>query len=295
MATIVGVRFKPVGKIYYFSPLGEELNTGDGVIVETARGIEYGKVIIPPKEIEKDKIVQPLKPIIRKATPEDEVQLKKNNEKRGEAMRIAREKIEKHGLPMKLIDCEYTFDNNKVIFYFMADGRVDFRDLVRDLASVFRKRIELRQIGIRDQSKMIGGLAPCGKQCCCAQYLTDFKHVSIKMAKIQLLSLNPSKISGLCGRLMCCLEFENDFYTDAFRKMPKVGSEVITPDGKGIVISNNLLKLETKVKIELPDGTPGFKDYKLEQIKAKELMAEDLPENGEGEELQDEEIKKLID
>lgn len=293
MATIVGVRFKPVGKIYYFSPQGEELKAGDGVIVETARGVEYGKVVIEPKEMDDEKIVQPLKPIIRKATAEDEAQLKRNIEKKGEAMKIAREKIEKHGLPMKLIDCEYTFDNNKVIFYFMADGRVDFRELVRDLASVFRKRIELRQIGIRDQSKMIGGLAPCGKQCCCAQYLTEFKHVSIKMAKIQLLSLNPSKISGLCGRLMCCLEFENDYYNEAFKKMPKIGSEVITPDGKGIVISNNLLKLETRVKIELPDGTPDFKDYKLEQIKAKEVMAEDLAENGE--ELQDEEIKKLID
>ena len=211
---------------------------GDGVIVETARGVEYGKVVIPPQEVGDEKIVQPLKPIIRKATAEDNQQLVRNHEKKGEAIRIAKEKIQKHGLNMKLIDCEYTFDNNKVIFYFMADGRVDFRELVRDLASVFRKRIELRQIGIRDQSKMIGGLAPCGKPCCCSQYLADFKHVSIKMAKIQLLSLNPSKISGLCGRLMCCLEYENDYYTEAFRKNAKNRSDVITPDGRGMVMSN---------------------------------------------------------
>lgn len=193
---------------------------------------------------------------------------------------------------MKLVDVEYTFDNNKVIFYFISEGRVDFRELVRDLASVFKKRIELRQIGIRDQSKMVGGLAPCGKICCCAQHLPDFKHVSIKMAKMQLLSLNPSKISGLCGRLMCCLEYENDYYNEASAKMPKIGSEVLTPDGKGTVIQNSLLRLKSIVKVESKDGTFDSKEYDLKDIKAKQTMADDMNNDME---INDEEIKKLID
>lgn len=292
MVNIVGVRFKPVGKIYYFAPPAEgELNSGDGVIVETARGVELGFVAIPSQEVENGKVVQPLKPVIRKATEADYRQLEQNNQKRGEALKSAREKIAKHKLDMKLVDAEFTFDNSKVVFYFVADGRVDFRELVRDLASVFKKRIELRQIGVRDQSKMLGGIAPCGKICCCAQHLPDFKHVSVKMAKMQLLSLNPTKISGLCGRLMCCLEYENNHYVEASAKLPKVGSEVTTPDGRGMVIQNNLLKLTTRVKIENPDGTVESKEYRLDDIKAKRTMAEDLREDDDV----NDEIKKLLD
>lgn len=290
MTNIVGVRFKAVGKIYYFSPSGIELKLNDGVIVETARGIEYGKVIIAPSDVEDNKVILPLKPVMRKATVEDEQQVVKNLGKREEAIRLAKEKIQKHDLNMKIVDAEYTFDNSKVIFYFMAEGRVDFRELVRDLASVFKKRIELRQIGIRDQSKMLGGLAPCGKPCCCSQHLPEFKHVSIKMAKVQLLSLNPSKISGLCGRLMCCLEYENDYYNEAYKKMPKIGSEVTTPDGLGTVVSNSLLKLISRVRIEFKDGTYDYKEYKLEDLKTKHTMAEDINED-----INDEEIKKLLD
>lgn len=293
MVKIVGVRFKPVGKIYYFSPpKNTELVEGDGVIVETARGIEFGKVVIPPQDVEGKKVVQPLKPVIRKATENDLKQVEKSRQSTQDALKIAREKIEKHKLDMKLVDVEYTFDNNKVIFYFISEGRVDFRELVRDLASVFKKRIELRQIGIRDQSKMVGGLAPCGKICCCAQHLPDFKHVSIKMAKMQLLSLNPSKISGLCGRLMCCLEYENDYYNEASAKMPKIGSEVLTPDGKGTVIQNSLLRLKSIVKVESKDGTFDSKEYDLKDIKAKQTMADDMNNDME---INDEEIKKLID
>lgn len=293
MVKIVGVRFKPVGKIYYFlPPKNTELVEGDGVIVETARGIEFGKVVIPPQDVEGKKVVQPLKPVIRKATENDLKQVEKSRQSTQDALKIAREKIEKHKLDMKLVDVEYTFDNNKVIFYFISEGRVDFRELVRDLASVFKKRIELRQIGIRDQSKMVGGLAPCGKICCCAQHLPDFKHVSIKMAKMQLLSLNPSKISGLCGRLMCCLEYENDYYNEASAKMPKIGSEVLTPDGKGTVIQNSLLRLKSIVKVESKDGTFDSKEYDLKDIKAKQTMADDMNNDME---INDEEIKKLID
>ena len=290
MTKIVGIRFKPVGKIYYFSPSDTELKIGDGVIVETARGIEYGKVAINPTEVEDNKVIQPLKPIIRKASIADEQSVLKNLQKKPEAIKLAKEKIEKHKLNMKLVDVEYTFDNNKVIFYFTAEGRVDFRELVRDLASVFKIRIELRQIGIRDQSKMLGGLAPCGKPCCCSQHLPEFKHVSIKMAKIQLLSLNPSKISGLCGRLMCCLEYENEYYNEAFKKMPRLGSDVSTPDGKGIVVSNNLLKLVSKVKVELKDGAYEYKDYKLEEIKTTHTMSEDIDDS-----VNDDAIKQLLD
>jgi cell fate regulator YaaT (PSP1 superfamily) len=293
LVKIVGVRFKPVGKIYYFSPpKNTELVEGDGVIVETARGIEFGKVVIPPQDVEGKKVVQPLKPVIRKATENDLKQVEKSRQSTQDALKIAREKIEKHKLDMKLVDVEYTFDNNKVIFYFISEGRVDFRELVRDLASVFKKRIELRQIGIRDQSKMVGGLAPCGKICCCAQHLPDFKHVSIKMAKMQLLSLNPSKISGLCGRLMCCLEYENDYYNEASAKMPKIGSEVLTPDGKGTVIQNSLLRLKSIVKVESKDGTFDSKEYDLKDIKAKQTMADDINSDVD---INDEEIKKLID
>lgn len=214
MVKVVGVRFKRAGKIYYFDPAGHDLSPSDHVIVETARGVEYGEVVVGPKEVPEDEIVAPLKEVMRKATEEDALVVEENHRKEGRAFEVCQEKIAAHGLPMKLVDVEYTFDNNKIIFYFTAEGRVDFRELVRDLASVFRTRVELRQIGVRDEAKMIGGLGPCGRQLCCASFLGDFEPVSIKMAKDQNLSLNPTKISGICGRLMCCLKFESDVYKD---------------------------------------------------------------------------------
>lgn len=214
METVVGVSFKKAGKIYYFDPQGLDIYPEDKVIVETSRGVELGEVVVGQKEVDEDKIVQPLKPVIRKATAKDLEQLEINNEKEEEAFDICLKKIDKHGLPMKLVDVEYTFDNNKIIFYFTADGRVDFRELVKDLASVFRTRIELRQIGVRDEAKMIGGLGPCGRQLCCKTFLREFEPISIKMAKNQDLSLNPAKISGICGRLMCCLKYEHEAYKD---------------------------------------------------------------------------------
>lgn len=276
MAKIIGIKFKPVGKIYYFSPLDIEFNVGDGVIVETVRGVEYGKVALAAAEIDDGEIKEHLKPVIRKATDKDENQVKINLEKKEYALKEAKQKIEKHKLNMKLCDCEYTFDNSKVIFYFTAEGRIDFRELVKDLASVFKIRIELRQIGIRDQAKNLGGIAPCGRPCCCSVHLPDFKHVSIKMAKTQCLSLNPSKISGLCGRLMCCLEYENDHYSETLKKMPRVGSEVSTNEGNGTVESNNLLKYLVKVRFEKNDGSFEFKDFPLAEIKATATMAEDI-------------------
>ena len=212
MTKIVGVRFRNAGKIYYFDPEGRDMETGTHVIVETARGVEFGVVMIPPRELEDEKVPQPLKPIIRIATEEDEKQQRRNKEKQEGAYRICLEKIEKHGLEMKLVQAEYTFDNNKLLFYFTADGRIDFRELVKDLASVFRTRIELRQIGVRDETKILGGMGICGRELCCSSYLSEFIPVSIKMAKEQNLSLNPTKISGVCGRLMCCLKYEQDTY-----------------------------------------------------------------------------------
>jgi cell fate regulator YaaT (PSP1 superfamily) len=209
---VIGVRFKKAGKIYYFDPDGNSLEPGDAVIVETARGIEYGDVVVPQKSVTEQEIVLPLKKVLRKASPEDREKMLENEQKERESFRICLEKIEGHNLPMKLVDVEYTFDNSKIIFYFTADGRIDFRELVKDLASVFRTRIELRQIGVRDEAKMIGGIGPCGRVLCCHSFLGDFEPVSIKMAKEQNLSLNPTKISGICGRLMCCLKYENDVY-----------------------------------------------------------------------------------
>ncbi|NLY52977.1 MAG: stage 0 sporulation family protein [Firmicutes bacterium] len=226
MVKVVGVRFKHAGKIYYFDPGDIELTAGDPVIVETVRGMEYGQVVVAPKEVDESDVVQPLKQVLRRATEADMEILAENAEKERSAFQIGLEKIEKHGLPMKLVDVEYTFDNSKVIFYFTADGRVDFRELVKDLASVFRTRIELRQIGVRDQAKMLGGLGPCGRPLCCATFLGDFEPVSIKMAKEQNLSLNPSKISGICGRLMCCLKFEAEVYkTEKEDSKPETGEE----------------------------------------------------------------------
>lgn len=266
MAKIVGVRFKNTAKVYYFAPSGDEYKKGEGVIVETSRGVEYGIVASPIEEVDEEKVVQPLKPIIRLATKADEERLKKNEEKSADALKICAEKIAEHKLDMKLVSVEYTFDGSKMIVYFTAPARIDFRDLVKDLASVFRIRIELRQIGIRDEARYIGGLAPCGRPCCCSTYLSDYKKVSIKMAKTQGLSLNPTKISGLCGRLMCCLAFENDYYKEVYKKMPKLGSEVTTPDGKATVVSVNMLTSKVHVKIEGKDGALTFKDYDLSDL-----------------------------
>ena len=252
MAKIIGVRFKNTLKTYYFSPANENdiYPVNSGVIVETAKGLEYATVVFGVKEVSDDEIVHPLKPVIRKANQKDERIIKQNEEKIPETMKIANEKIAKNNLEMKLIGAEYSFDGKKLVLYFTAEGRVDFRELVKDLAAHFHMRIELRQMGIRDETKLLGGLAPCGRTCCCASCMSDFGKVSIKMAKNQGLHLNPSKISGLCGRLMCCLEYENDYYAEVYKKMPKIGGTVGTPEGKGVVVSNDMLKLITKVKIQ---------------------------------------------
>ena len=266
MVTVVGVRFKKAGKIYYFSPEEKDINSGDNVIVETARGIEFCSCVIAPKEVSDDKIVLPLKNVIRKANEEDEKKYLENKSKEKDAFKICSEKIQKHNLVMKLIDVEYTFDNNKIIFYFTAEGRVDFRELVKDLASVFRTRIELRQIGVRDEAKMIGGLGPCGRPMCCSVHLGDFAPVSIKMAKEQNLSLNPTKISGICGRLMCCLNYEQNTYEDIRKRLPKAGSIVETEYGKGEVISNSVVNESVKIKVKIEDGEETVKDISINEL-----------------------------
>ncbi len=269
MAKIVGVKFKNTSKIYYFAPTEEEYAENSGVVVETAKGLEYGVVAFGVKEVDDKDCVLPLKPIIRKANKRDMENMKRNEARVPEALKIAEEKVRERKLKMKLVGCEYSFDGKKVVFYFTADGRVDFRELVKDLASVFRIRIELRQVGIRDETKLIGGLAPCGRPCCCGSCMPDFRKVSIKMAKTQGLSLNPSKISGLCGRLMCCLEYESEYYGDAYKKMPKLGGKVTTPEGEGVVVSNNMLKLISKVKIVKNDGSEVYKDFPVGDLKFK--------------------------
>ena len=257
MSEIIGVRFKNVGKIYYFDPSGMQLKNGQKVIVETARGVECGEVALENREVDPESLVSPLKSIIRVATDKDLVVCEANRKKEKEAFKIFLNKIAKHKLEMKLIDVEYTFDNNKILFYFTADGRVDFRELVKDLASVFRTRIELRQIGVRDESKILGGLGVCGRPFCCSTFLGDFQPVSIKMAKEQSLSLNPSKISGTCGRLMCCLKYEQDVYEKLLRTSPKMGAFVKTPDGNGFVIDLNLLTGTYRVRLkDNPDAAP---------------------------------------
>ncbi|MDR7869676.1 MAG: stage 0 sporulation family protein [Tissierellaceae bacterium] len=266
MINVVGVRFKKAGKVYYFDPNDIDVNFNDFVIVETARGIEFGHVVIGPKEVSQEEIVAPLKTVIRIAEDEDFEIHRENKRKAKEAMSICQAKVIEHGLDMKVIDVEYTFDNNKVIFYFTADGRVDFRDLVKDLASIFRTRIELRQIGVRDEAKMIGGMGPCGKMCCCAQFLGEFEPVSIKMAKEQNLSLNPTKISGLCGRLMCCLKYEQDAYEEILSRMPQIGAIAMTPSGKGTIIDTYTLLEMVKVKVRLKDGTDDLFQYKITEI-----------------------------
>ena len=257
MVKVAGVRFKTAGKVYYFDPDELDVKTGDSVIVETARGMEFGTVTMDVCDVDESEIVAPLKKIIRIANEKDHTQHIENVKKKERAMALCQEKIDKHGLVMKLIDVEYTFDNSKVVFYFTADGRVDFRELVKDLAGVFKMRIELRQIGVRDEAKMLGGIGSCGRALCCHSWLSDFEPVSIKMAKVQNLSLNPAKISGICGRLMCCLKYENDIYMEFRKGMPDVGESVKTPDGTAKVVDTNLLERTVKVRLFLDDKPKG--------------------------------------
>ena len=269
MTRVIGVRFRTAGKIYYFDPGKLDIKKNDHVIVETARGIEYGTVVGDPKEEEDDKVVQPLKAVLRVATPKDDEQEAANKQREKEAFKICLEKIRKHDLQMKLIDAEYTFDNNKVLFYFTADGRIDFRELVKDLASVFKTRIELRQIGVRDETKILGGIGICGRPLCCHTHLSEFAPVSIKMAKEQNLSLNPTKISGVCGRLMCCLKNEEETYEELNRRLPNAGDFVTTEDGlKGEVHSVNVLRQLVKVVVDVDDEKE-IKEYKVEQLRFK--------------------------
>lgn len=269
MVRVIGVRFRTAGKIYYFNPGKLDIKRNDHVIVETARGIEYGTVVGAPKEVEDDKVIQPLKSVLRVATQKDDEQEAANKVKEKEAFKICLEKIKKHELQMKLIDAEYTFDNNKVLFYFTADGRIDFRELVKDLASVFKTRIELRQIGVRDETKIIGGIGICGRPLCCHTHLSEFVPVSIKMAKEQNLSLNPTKISGVCGRLMCCLKNEEETYEELNRRLPNVGDYVTTEDGlKGEVQSVNVLRQLVKVIVDVDDEKE-IQEYKVEQLRFK--------------------------
>ena len=283
MAEVIGVKFKNTTKIYYFSPLSgvRDYPEKSGVIVETAKGLEYGTVVFGIKTVADETITHPLKPIIRLATAEDERKVKENNEKIPDAMEKAREKIAELALDMKLIGAEYSFDGKKLTFYFSAEDRVDFRELVKSLASQFKLRIELRQVGIRDETKMLGGIAPCGRTCCCAGAMSDFAKVSIKMAKNQGLHLNPSKISGLCGRLMCCLEYENDYYEKACKLVPKVGGTVKTPEGEGTVVSNDMLKMISKVKILKPDGSEVYKDFNVKDLSFQRRSCEDCAKRKE--------------
>lgn len=300
MVKIIGVRFRNAGKIYYFSPRKFHINKGDHVIVETARGIEYGTVVMGPKELPENEVIQPLKPVIRMADSEDDMKVEKNHEKEKEAIKICQEKIKKHNLEMKLIDAEYTFDNNKVLFYFTADGRIDFRDLVKYLASVFKMRIELRQIGVRDETKIVGGIGICGRALCCHSYLSEFIPVSIKMAKEQNLSLNPSKISGVCGRLMCCLKNEEETYEYLNSKLPGIGDMVQTDDGlKGEVQSVSVLRQLVKIIVDI-DGEKEAREYKADQLKfrarrKKEKISVDDKELKELEELEKKEGKSKKD
>lgn len=293
MIKVIGVRFRPAGKIYFFAPGKYQVSPGDKVIVETARGVEFGSVVTGPKDVEEEKITQPLKSVIRVATPDDIRKEEKNREKEKEAFSICLEKIRKHGLEMKLIDAEYTFDNNKVLFYFTADGRVDFRELVKDLASVFKTRIELRQIGVRDETKILGGIGICGRVLCCHSHLSEFIPVSIKMAKEQNLSLNPGKISGVCGRLMCCLKHEEETYEELNRRLPNAGDYVTTDDGlRGEVASVNVLRQQVKVIVEIGDEKE-IREYKVDQLKFKRRQHGRGRKNGETDEKELKELEKL--
>ncbi len=288
MVKVIGVRFRTAGKIYFFSPGKFQVEQGSHVIVETARGVEYGWVASGPMDVNDEEVVQPLKSVIRIATEQDRRTVEKNKEKEKEAFRICQEKIQKHGLDMKLIDAEYTFDNNKVLFYFTADGRIDFRDLVKDLASVFRTRIELRQIGVRDETKIRGGIGICGRSLCCSTYLSEFSAVSIRMAKEQNLSLNPTKISGVCGRLMCCLTNEQEIYEELNHHLPSVGDSVTTSDGlKGTVHSLSVLRKLVKVIVNLENDEKEIREYHVDDLRFKprrrkqKISKEELRELGE--------------
>lgn len=268
MVKVVGIRFRNAGKIYYFGPGKLQLKAGMHAIVETARGVEMGTVMTDPREVSEESVVQPLKPVIRIATEQDEKQAEKNRQKEKEAFKICLEKIAKHKLDMKLVEAEYTFDNNKLLFYFTADGRIDFRELVKDLAAVFKTRIELRQIGVRDETKIVGGIGICGRPLCCASYLSEFIPVSIKMAKEQNLSLNPTKISGVCGRLMCCLKYEEDTYEELNGRLPNIGDYVTTDDGlKGEVHSVSILRQLVKVIVTVNNDEKEIREYKVDQLK----------------------------
>ncbi|MCD2501777.1 stage 0 sporulation family protein [Clostridium sp. NSJ-145] len=294
MIKVVGVRFKKAGKIYYFDPTDLKIEKGNYVVVETARGIEFGECVIGIKEVREEDIVAPLKSVIRIASQEDIDKHFDNKAKEEAAFNICFNKIQEHKLTMKLIDVEYTFDNNKVIFYFTADGRVDFRELVKDLATIFKTRIELRQIGVRDEAKMLGGLGPCGRPMCCSSFLGDFASVSIKMAKEQNLSLNPTKISGICGRLMCCLNYEQSTYEDIRKRMPQVGSIVKTEEGTGEVISNNTVKETVRVKYKKA-GEEMVNDFNIDNIELIEGNYEDSIDDSDIRlEIDSEEDKKFI-
>lgn len=289
MKEVIGVRFRENGKIYFFSPLNFLVEVGRNVIVETARGVEMGKVVLGVREIDEKKLSGQIKPILRLATAEDEKIYLANKEKSKKAFQIGLEKIKKHKLEMKLIDAEYTFDNNKVLFYFTADGRIDFRELVKDLASVFKTRIELRQVGVRDETKIVGGIGMCGRELCCHKHLSEFVPVSIKMAKEQNLSLNPTKISGVCGRLMCCLNHEQETYEYLNDRLPNVGDFVKTPDGKKAeVMSVNVLRQKVKLIVSLDDDSKEVEEYPIDQIKFKPKKRRHEDKN-----VNDEELKKL--
>lgn len=291
MVKVIGVRFRTAGKIYFFNPGDFEIRQGDHVIVETARGIEYGTVVGAPREVEEEKVIQPLKSVLRIANKKDDEQEASNRQKEKEAFKICLEKIRKHGLQMKLIDAEYTFDNNKVLFYFTADGRIDFRELVKDLASVFKTRIELRQIGVRDETKILGGIGICGRPLCCHTHLSEFAPVSIKMAKEQNLSLNPTKISGVCGRLMCCLKNEEETYEELNRKLPNVGDFVTTDDGlKGEVQSVNVLRQLVKVIVDVGDEKE-IQEYRADQLRFKKRRSKNRKAEAGDAELK--ELEKL--
>ena len=288
MIKVIGVRFRDAGKIYYFAPGQYDIQSGQHVIVETARGIEYGYVVLGSRDVEESKVVQPLKSVIRMATREDENVEAANKRKEKEAFKICIEKIRKHHLDMKLIDVEYTFDNNKILFYFTADGRIDFRELVKDLAAVFKTRIELRQVGVRDETKIVGGVGICGRALCCHSYLSEFIPVSIKMAKEQNLSLNPTKISGVCGRLMCCLKNEEDTYEYLNSKLPGIGDHVTTDDNlKGEVHSVNVLRQLVKVVVTVDRDEKEIREYKVEQLRFKPRRKKEKVH------VQDDELKKL--
>lgn len=294
MTKVIGVRFRRAGKVYYFSPGKLKIDTGDHVIVETARGVEYGHVVIGTRDVEDEKVVQPLKSVIRLATPGDDDQEMSNREKEKEAFQICQEKIRKHKLEMKLIEAEYTFDNNKVLFYFTADGRIDFRELVKDLAAVFKTRIELRQIGVRDETKILGGIGICGRPLCCHTHQSEFLPVSIKMAKEQNLSLNPTKISGVCGRLMCCLKHEEETYEELNSRLPNVGDHVTARDGsRGDVSSVNVLRQLVKVIVTLDNEEKEIREYKVEELKFRPRRKKEKKNQNRGRQENRQEDKEL--